>query len=122
MNAFHAKYPGRCACGASFQPGARIYWNASIRRATGCPACSPRKAIPGEPRELPSGLVVRFDTHPDTGAVILCHLSSISGAWGSAEVYALVNGRWELRHVSREPVLAGVASHEQVERWRAVAA
>lgn len=116
-----ARYPGRCLCGASFQPGAQIYWDGSVRRATGCPACAPRKAVAGKPFALQSGMVVRFDRHPDTGAVILCAVTDPCGSWGAIEVYAMVDGQWALRSTGRAPVLAGVATHEQIESWRAQA-
>lgn len=117
-----ARYPGSCLCGAKFQPGALIYWDGSVRRATGCPSCAPRKAIAGRPFTLPgSGLVVRFDRHPDTGAVVLCQVTDPCGAWGAAEVYALVGGTWTFRAVSREPVLNGTPTHGQIEAWRALA-
>ena len=86
-----ARYPGRCLCGANFQPGAAIYWDGSVRRATGCPACAPRKAVAGEPIQM-SGLTVRFDRHPDTGAVILCHVTDPCGAYGACETYAMTGG------------------------------
>lgn len=113
-----ARYPGRCLCGASFQPGAAIFWDGSVRRATGCPACAVPKAVPGRPHTLRSGIVVRFDTHPNTGEVVLCSASDPS-AWNACEVYALVGGRWTLRSMGREPVFAGSPSHEQIEGWRA---
>ena len=116
-----ARYPGRCLCGASFQPGARIYWDGSVRRATGCPACATRKAVAGTPRTLPSGLVVRFDTHPDTGAVVLCSISDPCGAWGAVETYAMVGGEWVPRSIGREPVLTRTPTHQQIEGWRAAA-
>jgi len=120
--AFAAQYPGRCLCGASFAQGARIYWDRSVRRATGCPACTPKKAIPGTPHTLRSGLVVRFDLHPDTREVCLCSISDPCGAWGSVEVYALVGGEWRIRTIAREPVLCGTPTHAQIEGWRAEAA
>ena len=119
--AISAKYPGRCLCGASFAPGARIYWDGSVRRATGCPGCAPKKAIPGAPHNLANGLVVRFDTHPDTGAICLCSVTDPCGAWGAIEVYALVGGEWVLRTIGREPVMAGTPSHAQIEGWRVAA-
>lgn len=115
-----ARYPGRCLCGANFQPGAAIYWDGSVRRATGCPACAPRKAIPGEFVAM-SGFSVRFDRHPDTGAVILCHVTDPCGAFGACETYALTGGAWTLRSIGREPVLSNVATHAQIEAWRAQA-
>ena len=117
-NAFPARYPGSCLCGARFDVGARIYWDGSVRRATGCPACSPRKAVAGQPFTLRSGLSVRFDRHPDTGAVVLCAVSDPCGAWGATEVYALVSGRWVLRSHGREMVLASTPTHDQIESWR----
>lgn len=113
-----ARYPGRCLCGANFQPGAAIYWDGSVRRATGCPACAPRKAVVGEPIQM-SGFTVRFDSHPDTGAVILCHVTDPCGAYGACETYAMTGGEWKLRSIGREPVLSGVATHAQIEAWRA---
>lgn len=121
MNVFPARYPGKCLCGASFAVGAKIYWDGSVRRATGCPACASRKAVKGTPHQLPSGLVVRFDTHPDTGEVVLCAISDPCGAWNAVEVYALVNGEWRLRSIGREPVMSGPVSHAQIEGWRAAA-
>lgn len=119
--AFAAQYPGRCLCGASFEPGARIYWDRSFRRATGCPACAPKKAIPGTPHTLRSGLVVRFDLHPDTREICLCSITDPCGAWGACEVYALVGGEWRPRAIGREPVLSSTPSHAQIEGWRAAA-
>ena len=121
-NKMTARYPGRCCCGASFQPGAAIYWDGSIRRATGCPSCAPRKAIPGRSIPLSSGIMVRFDKHPDTGAVVLCHITSSGECYGASETYSLEGGLWTLRSVGREPVFSGVATHDQVESWRAQAA
>jgi hypothetical protein len=116
MSSFPAKYPGSCTCGASFKAGARIYWDGSIRRATGCPACAPRKAIPGVTRRLPSGLSVRFDTHPDTGAVVLAAFSDPCGAWNAYEVYRLDSaGRWCLSQCGREAIFSRPLSHEQVQ-------
>lgn len=113
-----ARYPGRCLCGANFQPGAAIYWDGSVRRATGCPACAPRKAVAGEPIQM-SGFTVRFDRHPDTGADILCHVTDPCSAYGACETYAMTGGEWKLRSIGREPVLSGVATHAQIEAWRA---
>ena len=90
--AFAARYPGRCLCGSSFSVGARIYWDSSVRRATGCPACAPRKAIPGTPINLKSGLVARFDLHPSTREICACIVTDPCGAWNACEVYALTGG------------------------------
>lgn len=117
-----ARYPGSCLCGARFQVGAAIYWDGSVRRATGCPSCAPRKAVPGKPFKLSSGIVVRFDTHPDTGAVVLCSVSDPCGAFGAVEVYALVGGQWVCRAIGREMVLTRPPTHAQIEGWRALAA
>ena len=119
--AIAARYPGRCLCGASFAPGARIYWDGSVRRATGCPACAPRKTIPGTPINLKSGVVARFDLHPDTREVCACVVTDPCGAWNACEVYALINGEWRLRSTGREPVLTHPATHAQIEGWRAQA-
>ena len=120
-NAFPAKFPGSCLCGARFQAGARIYWDASVRRATGCPACAPRKAKPGTPHTLANGLVVRFDTHPDTGAVCLCSISDPS-AWRAVETYILRDGTWQAHGCGGELVLTRPPTHAQIEGWRAQAA
>lgn len=120
--AFAARYPGRCLCGSSFSVGARIYWDSSVRRATGCPACSPRKAIAGTPINLKSGLVARFDLHPDTREICACIVTDPCGTWNACEVYALTGGEWRLRSTGREPVLTRPATHDQIEGWRAQAA
>jgi hypothetical protein len=78
--------------------------------------------VAGKPHTLASGLVVRFDTHPDTGAVVLCAVSDPCGAYGAFEVYALVGGQWALRQCGRESVLVRPATHAQIEGWRAQAA
>jgi hypothetical protein len=117
-----ARYPGRCLCGNSFNVGAAIYWDGSVRRATGCPACAPRKAIVGESVSIGGGLMVRFDRHPDTGAVILCQVTETCGAFGAFETYALMGGVWKLRATGREAVLTNVATHDQIESWRTEAA
>ena len=118
MSSFPAKYPGSCLCGARFQTGAKIYWDRSISRATGCPTCCP-KAKAGTPFTLSNGLCVSFDTHPTTGDVVLCQLTDPCGAWNACEVYALKDGRWSIRSYGREMVLRAAATHEQVLGWLA---
>jgi len=92
---FAAKYPGRCLCGATFEPGARIFWDSNVRRATLCPSCRPARAVKGQWTQDGS-VDVRIDTHPQTGeAVIVC--LSIPEEFGRPEVYQKRNGRWGLR-------------------------
>lgn len=112
-----AKYPGRCICGAAFKAGSAIYWDASIRRATGCPACAAPRARAGEPRRLSGGLVVRFDTHPQTGEVLLCRVADPTEA-NAVEVYQLVGGQWRPRLQGGRPVLTRPPTHSQIESWR----
>lgn len=115
MAAFPARFPGSCTCGARFSVGAKIYWDGSIRRATLCPSCAPVKAIPGVSRQLPSGISVRFDTHPETGKVVLAAFSDPCGAWDALEVYRLdKGGRWQLSQCGREGIFTRPLSHEQV--------
>lgn len=120
-HAFSAKFPGRCLCGASFKAGARIYWDSSVRRATGCPACAPAKARPGKSITVDGAYSVRFDTHPTTGAVVLCAITGKAECGGAAEVYYLRDGRWTFGSIVREPIFTGSLSHETIEGWRAMA-
>lgn len=116
MASFPARFPGSCTCGARFQAGAKIYWDGSIRRATLCPACAPVKTVPGVSRRLPSGLSVRFDTHPVTGAVVLAAFSDPCGAFNAYEVYRLdKDGRWHLSQCGREGIFTRALSHEYIQ-------
>jgi len=118
---FPARYPGRCLCGATFQAGAKIAWDASVRRATLCPKCAAPKLIPGRVRSLSNGLAARFDLHPETREEVACILSDPCGAWGAVEVYRLRDGRWTLASFGREMVLTSTASHEEIEAWKTAA-
>jgi len=117
--AFPAKFPGSCLCGARFQPGARIYWDSSARRATGCPSCATPKAVKGTLKYLKNGLVARFDTHPETGAVVACLVMDPCGSSRAKESFILRDGRWQFSGCAGEMVLSGTPSHEQIEGWRA---
>ncbi len=120
MNArpFEAKYPGKCLCGASFKAGARIYWDGSVRRATGCPSCASPKLIPGECREV-GGMCWRFDLHPTTREVAALIVTDPCGC--GLEVYRLRDGRWNLSSMGREPVYTGTLTHERIEAVRMAA-
>jgi len=109
---FAAKYPGSCLCGARFERGAPIFWDGSVRRATLCPSCRPRRAVKGQTRMCGHGISVRVDTHPDTGAPAVVALSTIE-EFGKAEVYRLRGGRWQL--TGGGMVFCAVHSHEQIE-------
>lgn len=93
--AFPAKFPGRCLCGAHFKAGARIYWDSSARRSTGCPSCATQKAVKGDLKYLKNGLVARFDTHPDTGAVVACLVMDPCGSSRAKESFVMRDGRWQ---------------------------
>jgi hypothetical protein len=109
--AFLARYPGHCTCGASFEQGDRIAWSVRLRRATICPACQPVKAVQGE-TQLLDGVLVRVDTHPQTGAPAVVSLGTAEEP--TPEVYRLRNSRWVLCSGS---VFFSLLSHEDVERW-----
>ena len=117
-----ARYPGKCLCGARFQPGAKIYWDFSARIATGCPAClkAARRTIAGDWTLASGGLLVRFDSYADTGEVAACVITTQDSGHGVYEVYRLVDGQWRHHHTNREPVLSGVASHATIEGWRSL--
>lgn len=115
-NAFPAQYPGRCLCGASFPAGARIYWDSSVRRATGCPACAPRKMVAG-PARMVRGLVMRFHRHPDTGLIVAVEVREQDGGWRDVDMYRLADGEWSFASSGGFGALTRPVGHDVVLRW-----
>jgi len=36
----NARFPGRCACGAEFEQGARVQYHSASKRVVACPTCT----------------------------------------------------------------------------------
>lgn len=114
---FPAQYPGQCTCGSRFNRGDKIYYDASIKRATLCPACRPPVAVMGTVHHQKNGINVRFDRHPATGVIVLAVFSDPT-IYNSAEVYDFKGGGWHVRGAGRQMVHSRFLVHSQIERIR----
>lgn len=106
---FPARYPGKCCCGARFDKGAGIFWDAAARIATGCPACRAPRAVKGTWTTV-GGVDVRIDTHPQTGEAAIVVLALMCEGM-DVETYQIRDGEWCLRGGM---VFTRVHSHEQI--------
>lgn len=114
---FPARFPGQCTCGSHFKAGDKIYYDASIKRATLCPACRPPKAVMGTIHMQASGITARFDRHPATGVIVLAAFTEPTSC-NALEVYRLKDGQWHLSQIGREGVYSRPLSHAQIEAIR----
>lgn len=114
---FPARYPGRCLCGASFQPGASIHWDASVRRATLCPSCETPKLVKGSWHDIDGYMQARFDRHPETGAIAAMIITATDSAWNEWDCYRLEDGVWKPSHGGGALFLTGTLSTETINGW-----
>jgi hypothetical protein len=117
---FAARFPGSCLCGARFDVGAMIFWDASVRRATPCPSCVAPRAIMDKWQPLPNsrGIVYAFGRHPKTGEIAVCAFADPTSI-RAVETCSLRDGHWQWTGCGGEPVFArGCPSHEAIEALR----